>query len=642
MDQWKELLADVDDDYLIGISNKGILKRAYKDKEEIAAVINNMDEEASVKVGDETVSVRFPLGESKCTCPSRSICRHVVQAILVLKESCCKGDSAENAAAGSNASDTDSGAAAGNNGAENGVAQGAAAGNNGAENGTAQDAAAGNNGAENGTAQDAAAGNNGAENGTAAESTPEVKNSTAGGAAKAGQGAGAKVRREIEQFPLAQLKKVLGSRQLQILHNQYLSGVKPEIQYSSIVTVKLPEQGMVVKLLSPLEYSSCTCHKKEMCIHKASAILWCQLEAGAVKTEDLALEAADTPAFQMDKAEEAVGQMKAFLEELFCTGLSRTSPDVLDYLERLAIISHNGGLAKFEGYFRALSDSYDGYFRRNAQFRTENLMEQITRLYQRVRLLEKAVQSGDNKEVLKHAGEFRADYIPVGNLELIGIAMEKFRTQTGYEGETIYFLEENTAQWYTYTNARPIFYENGRTRKYMEKSQAPWGVNIAIADLAKVRLHLTGAKCDARRRLSSSQETKGEIKGEQGLERADIENWYYDDFEKLFRERIDPPRKEWLYGQEEQQKGVELVFVQPAYCVKAEFSQTGQQLSMPLFDKSGREIVIELAYSKEESSSIRYLERISEKAPSCFLGKIYLRDGRIRMYPVSVWKKFED
>ena len=282
MDQWKELLADVDDDYLIGISNKGILKRAYKDKEEIAAVINNMDEEASVKVGDETVSVRFPLGESKCTCPSRSICRHVVQAILVLKESCCKGDSAENAAAGSNASDTDSGAAAGNNGAENGVAQGAAAGNNGAENGTAQDAAAGNNGAENGTAQGAAAGNNGAENGTAAESTPEVKNSTAGGAAKAGQGAGAKVRREIEQFPLAQLKKVLGSRQLQILHNQYLSGVKPEIQYSSIVTVKLPEQGMVVKLLSPLEYSSCTCHKKEMCIHKASAILWCQLDRKSV------------------------------------------------------------------------------------------------------------------------------------------------------------------------------------------------------------------------------------------------------------------------------------------------------------------------------------------------------------------------
>ncbi len=665
MEQWKELLADVDDDYLIGISNKGILKRAYKDKEEIAAVVDGMGEEASVKVGEETVSVRFPLGESKCTCPSRSICRHVVQAILVLKESCCKDDSAgnagDNAGAGSNATGN---AAAGSDMTGNAAAESAAAGNNGTEGGTAVQGTVGQSGAaQNALGQDVAGANASAQNagaqscgtGTAGQNMaiPGNAGQASGTSGAAGQdnaiqgagsskGAGTKVCREIEQYPLAQIKKVLGNRQLQVLHNQYLSGVKPRIQYSSIVTVQLPEQGMVVKLLSPLEYSSCTCHKKEMCIHKASAILWCQLDAGVVKTEDLALEAADTPAFQMDKAKEAVGQMKAFLEELLCTGLSRTSSDVLDYLERLAIISHNGGLAKFEGYFRALSDSYDWYFRRNAQFRTENLMEQITRLYKRVGLLEKAVQSGDNKEVLKHAGEFRADYIPVGNLDLIGITMEQFRTQTGYEGETIYFLEENTKQWYTYTNARPTFYETGRNRKYMEKSQAPWGLNIAIEDLAKVRIHLTGAKCDARRRLSSSQETKGEIRGEQGLERADIESWYYDDFEKLFRERIDPPRKEWLYGQDEQQKGVELVFVQPTFCVKAEFSQTGQRLSMPLYDMSGSEIIIELAYSKEEAASIRYLERISEREPSCFLGKIYLRDGRIRMYPVMVCKKFKD
>ena len=83
---WKERLTDVDDDYLIGISNKGIVKRAYKDKEDTAAEIGNIDGEADVRVGEETVTVCFPLGESKCTCPSRSICRHVIQAILTLRE----------------------------------------------------------------------------------------------------------------------------------------------------------------------------------------------------------------------------------------------------------------------------------------------------------------------------------------------------------------------------------------------------------------------------------------------------------------------------------------------------------------------------------------------------------------------------
>ena len=87
---WKDRLEDIDDDYLVGLSNKGIVKRAYKDKEEVAAQIGEVGEEASVKVGEETVTVRFPLGESKCTCPSRSMCRHVVQAILVLRESCMR------------------------------------------------------------------------------------------------------------------------------------------------------------------------------------------------------------------------------------------------------------------------------------------------------------------------------------------------------------------------------------------------------------------------------------------------------------------------------------------------------------------------------------------------------------------------
>ena len=650
MADWKGLLADVDDDYLIGISNKGIVKRAYKDKEEIAAVIEGMEEEASVKVGEETVKVRFPLGESKCSCPSRSICRHVVQAILVLREKACQSDGEAGEALQESSDEVTAAQGRSEQGEET---KGSAPQESSAQWEDPQGAR--ESGEEKqkkisrkSSVQSEGVSNAGALGSMEAPGKVEPGDKEApwdgvdGNRQKAERSkAAAKVCKEIEEFPLGQLKKVLGGRQLQVLYHQCQSGVKPQIQYTSIVTVHLPEQGMVVKLLSPLEYSSCTCHKKEMCAHKAAAILWCKLEEGMVQKEELALEAVESPAFQMDKAGDAAGQMKGFLEELFCTVLSMTSPDVLDYLERLAIIGHNAGLAKFEGYFRALSDSYNRYFQRNAQFRTGELMEQITRLYKRVILLEKAAASGDNKEVLKQAGEFRADYVPIGNLDLIGIAMEHFQTQTGYEGETIYFLEENTRKWYTYTNARPMFYETGKNRRFMEKSEAPWGLNIAVEDLAKVRIHLSGAKCDARKRLSSSQETKGEITGEQKLALSDLEGWYYEDFGKLFSDQIEPPRKNWLYGDEEQQKGVELVFVKPDSLVKADFSQTGQQLSIPLFDKSGREIVIEMAYSKRESASIRYLERLSEKEPSCFLGKIYLRDGRIRMYPVSVFKKFD-
>ncbi len=580
MSAWMDSLADVDDDYLIGLSNKGIVKRAYKDKGEVAARIGEPGETVSVEIGEETVTVCFPLGESKCTCPSRSICRHIVQAILVLKEQCGQEKAADS--------------------------------------GEKQD---GGRGDENGKAP--GDGEQGAEAGKAP------------------------VWEEICAYPVAKLKKILGIRGFQLFVNQTAAGIRPGIQSTSVVTVNLPEKGVSVKLLSPLEYSTCTCHKKDICVHKAAAILWCQLEAGVLTKESLLGEMAEVQNYDMDSVREAAGQMRAFLEELFATGLSRTSPDILDYLERLAIVSHNEGLARFEGYFRALSDSYDRYFARKAAFRTEDLMARMARLYRRVEGLVKAEDAG---AVAGLAGEFRADYLPVGNLDLIGIAMEHFQSQNGYEGETVYFLEENTKKWYTYTNARPVFYDNRTRRGYMEKAQSPWGLNLSLENLLKVRIHLTGAKCDDRNRLSSSQDTKGEVVGEQKLCVSDVQNWYYRDFGELFSGQIDKQQSGWLAEQSgmpgedrqageeggETSRGTELVFVQPAECGKSEFSQTGQILTLPLYDRAGREILVEVTYSKEESGTIRYLERISQKKVPCFLGKVSLRNGRIRMYPVDL------
>ncbi|MCM1065855.1 MAG: hypothetical protein NC420_15585 [Eubacterium sp.] len=578
MNEWKERLADVDDDYLIGISNKGIVKRAYKDKEESAAEVQSLGDEAVVKVGEETVTVCFPLGESRCSCPSRSICRHVVQAILTLRES-AEGDSG----CPDEPDKTES----------------------------------------------------------AGEKVPaQTGNLLQGGELDQTEAVSDKVRREIDAYPLPILKKTLGNRQFQRFVSQVVSEVRPQIQYASTVTVRLPvrEAGAetVVRLLSPLEYSSCTCHKKELCAHKAAAILWCKLDSGKLTPEELAEEASEESSYDMDRVQDAAGQMKRFLEELLGTGLSRTSPDVLDHMERLAVISHNAGLANFEGWFRGLFDSYDRYFKRKAAFRTEDLMGQITRLYRRVRLLQ---QAKDNAEIKQHAGEFRAEYVPVGSLDLIGIAMEHFNSGTGYEGETIYFLEENTKKWYTYTNARPMFYEKGRKRKFTEKAQAPWGLGIAMEQLAKVRIRLTGAKCDERGRLSSSQDTRGEVVGEQRLSLSDIEGWYYRDFGKLFTEQIGKRQRAWLAGGSSRE-AAELVFVQPDSCEPAEFSQTGQQLSLPLYDEEEREVTVEVAYSKEEAGTIRYLERISKGEPPCFVGRLYLKDGRLRMYPVAVQNTF--
>lgn len=576
MGDWKNILADLDDDYLVGIANKGIVKRAYKDREEGNYRVLSAGEEAEVSVGEELVRIRAPLGESQCSCPSRTICRHVVLGILALREY---------------------------------------------------------------TAEEAGEGELPGQPEKEGEDKPgEAGEKQAG--SQAGEPEG--LFKEIAEYPLLSVRRALGSRTLQGIISQVKAGEKPLMAYSSIITVQFPGWGHTVKLLSPLEYSSCTCHKKEFCIHKAAAVLWCKLEKGLAGLEELEREEAGKTDYDMAQIKEAAGQMKAFLEELLDTGLARISPEALDYLERLALISHNARLPRFEGHWRALYDSYGNYLKRKSSFRIQELMERQARLYLRVDML---LAAGDGSRVAELAGEFKAEYMPAGNLSLIGIAAEPFESQTGYEGETVYFLEAHTKEWYTYTYARPVYYGKPGRRGKPGKMQAPWGLPFPLEDMAEARLLLTGARCDGRRRLSSSQETKGELTGNRGrknpLHTGELGNWYYRDFEKLFRERIGKKRRLWLKEEEEEGEGTELVFIRADSCGKAFFSGTEQKLYMELYDGMGREIVMEVAYSRKESWGIRYLERVTEEKLPCFLGRVYLREGRIRMYPVAAFEEGE-
>lgn len=98
MSDWQLAFGEIDDDYLTGISNKGIVKRAYKDLETIPCMAagQNLQEAAAkqlqdmafaaqevleLTVGEETVQIRLPLGESTCSCPSE------VSAAMLCRES---------------------------------------------------------------------------------------------------------------------------------------------------------------------------------------------------------------------------------------------------------------------------------------------------------------------------------------------------------------------------------------------------------------------------------------------------------------------------------------------------------------------------------------------------------------------------
>ncbi len=607
MSDWESVFREIDDDYLVGISNKGIVKRAYKDmettpcklldkgqneilKEAESGFLQNLsaEEVITVKVGEEAVHIKMPLGESACSCPSRSICRHVILGILTLQKiSAVIGQET--------------------------------AGQETAEKETAAEE------------PEREAGQETAEQGTVPKSGSAMTNN---------------VLQQITDYPLEKLCKILGVRRLQELIDSARAGKKPQMNYSSVVTVQPLAQSMTVRLLYPLEYSTCTCHKKEFCVHKAEAVLWCKLESGQMNVDALEQDRGGSTEYDMEQIQEVVLQMRTFLEELMDTGLARTPQDALDHMERLATICHNAKLPNFENDWRRLQDSYNKYLKRVASLKIQLLMRQLTTFYRQVELLGQAKNA---LEVSKLAGAFRAEYTSAFDLDLAGIAVEHFVSRSGYEGETVYFLEENTGKWYTYTQARPVFYDNANMAnragsRYTQET--PWGLSVPLQELAFWHIHLTQAKCDSRGRLSSSKETKGELIRDRRADNNALTTdllgaCYYRDFAQLFAELFQGKMDTLENTEADSAAQTQLVFLRPASCEKAVFLETEQKLCMNLYDEAGKAVVVEIVYSKDEAEGIRYLEKITNENLPCFFGKIYLRGGRIRMYPVAVFRKKE-
>lgn len=624
MSDWQSALQEIDDDYLIGISNKGIVKRAYKDMETISCgVMQNglsTEEKIEVHVGEETVQIRLPLGESTCSCPSRSICRHIVQGILTLKA-----------------------AAANENQFDKSISKEITVDEKTLCESTFK------------------VDTNPADTQESVNCTQEKSEEQTDNHQPASNTMIQKVRQQIVDYPTEKLCKLLGTKRLQEFINAAKAGRKPQITYSSVAAVQPLANSTSVKLLFPLEYATCTCHKKEFCVHKAEAVLWCKLDSGQLHIDDLRQTKGTDTEYNMEQVQDAALQMQKFLEELLDTGLSRTSQDALDHMERMAIICHNAKLPNFENDWRRLQDSYQKYMKRVASLGIQNLMRQLASLNRQTMLLR---QAQNVFAVSKLAGAFRAEYTSALDLDLVGIASEHFVSKNGYEGDTVYFLEQNTKIWYTFTQARPVFYDNDtnaayRTTPYYTQ-EPPWGLTIPFRDFASSYIHLGNAKCDNRGRLSSSKETKGRLlkerAGENVLTTEILGKWYYQDFVQLFQDffhtdkQIDMAVADDISAYHNSDTDdfsstepaqMKLVFLKPASCDAAVFLETEQKLIMNLYDAQGKAVVIELVYSKNEEEGIRYLEKLTKDNLPYFFGKIYLRDGRIRMYPITVFKKGE-
>lgn len=82
------VLSSIDETYLIAMSNKGTYKRAIKDLTAVSNVKMDVEENAAQIQFDDEITVTFTgdIRSYSCTCDARSICKHVIMALLEAKK----------------------------------------------------------------------------------------------------------------------------------------------------------------------------------------------------------------------------------------------------------------------------------------------------------------------------------------------------------------------------------------------------------------------------------------------------------------------------------------------------------------------------------------------------------------------------
>lgn len=580
----RAMIKGVDDDYLIGLCNKGTVKRAYKDLDQESPAVTWEEDGGKVALKEETCVIRAPLGESTCSCPSRSICRHIITSILWLKREL------QEDASGS---------------AEPEVS---------------------------------------AERASGASAQPEETEKVQGPEESA---FGQKPLEEILNMPLDRLKRALKGKKYQQFLAHLRVGEKPLLEESSIVTVTIPWEKASVKLLEPFAYSTCSCRSKELCAHKAQAVLAYQLEKGRIRLTDLDQLQEETRTWDLEQIHQVCAGICDEIRHQMCNGLSRQSPEISEGLERLAVIAHRAELPDLETRLRSAASEYRQYFARSASFRSEELLRRLLGLYETARILQNA---GSQEEVRPLAGTFRDAYEPAGHLHLLGMGGRTFSSKTGYEGEIYYFLEPEQKRWYTWTDARPVFYEGVRRRPPASagNAPAPWGLNCSREQLQSLDFELSDAKAASGCRLSVSKDSKGDALGERSLHMPEVKELIFWDYEDLLREQFgvmaDTEGKEIrdrASGRREK-----LALAGALRWGEAAFDTVEQRFSWSLYDRNGHSLYVSLKYSKEEKLTIQLLERLEQrlrKRPReaiVFFGSVYLdEEGRMCLYPIEFFLK---
>lgn len=292
-----------------------------------------------------------------------------------------------------------------------------------------------------------------------------------------------------------------------------------EITSSSLLTVKMVNRGLEVAFTPEQGKMLCALKEREGELIKLEILLRYRAHQGID----------DSPALIARKGifSFPAGILREGMElltSIVCIGLSRLPEESTIQLDTMAVYARSADLPNIERGLHSIKTELELYFARHIRFSMVTLLGKITETYLALKALQQqstlpVEQQLGAEELAQLTGSFRSKYYEVPKLHLYGLGAEPWQSKSLYKGITYYFYSLGDGRIHTYTESRPIYYDDISFDyvKYYD-THSPWQLDLSLKQFSKSEIFFTGMKVNGEGRLSSSATAKLSISDRQFVE----------------------------------------------------------------------------------------------------------------------------
>ncbi len=395
---------------------------------------------------------------------------------------------------------------------------------------------------------------------------------------------------------------------------------------------RLPQYGQIVRALAGagLDGVICSCKQRPTCKHAVAAVLFYQAQHGRplpVSPEKLLAAKAGTPRTR----EEVLTSVEHTLAEMIALGLARLSKTTEGRFLTLAISAHGVDLPALSQSLRVLGSHLSWQIERDVRASTPQLLTAAARTY----ALAFALSHAQGAPTAALVGEHRSRYYDIGNLELVGVGAEQWRTRSGYAGLSLYFWDVAARRWASWSDVRPTIhanvYFNPQSRYLYEEM---WDGAPAPAQVSRSQLRLSRAQRNKQGRLSSREKSQAFVTSAADLSALALDAVRYDDWAKL-AERIAATRAS---GLGESAPLDNLIIITPVAWEEAMYDQMTQTLIRPVRDAAGRLLPLALPHNPDWAFAVDTLQGWNPEQYETWgiLGSAYISGNGLELRPISL------